>query len=399
MCAMTEWQPPPHELPDLRHVDNNTIAIDIETLDRGLQAERGSSWPWRDGHICGVSVAWRASGVMRALYAPMRHRASNNFSPIKVHSWIRDHVAASVRFVTMNGNYDWGWLHAEGGIIMPASPLLEEIGALAALVDESQFEYSLDAICARHGLPGKETALLEEACKAAGFKITKKTAAQSYIWQLPATVCGPYCEADAINTLLLYETLIPIIRQEDTYDAYRLECDLMPVTIAMRRQGVRVDRSAAEQARDQLLAKRDAALAELSAQHSAQIGMDEINSSKWKIATFDRYDIISPHTTATGRPSFAAGKKGWMGSHEHWLPRLIAIASKYDAAACKFLQGHILDHIINGRIYSEIHQFRSEDGGAKSLRFSYSDPPLQQMPIRDPEIGQLIRHAFLPEPG
>ena len=54
---------------------------------------------------------------------------------------------------------------------------------------------------------------------------------------------------------------------------------------------------------------------------------------------------------------------------------------------------------MNGRIHAEIHPFRSEDGGAKSLRFSYSDPPLQQMPSRDPELGPTIRRVFLPEQG
>ena len=34
-----------------------------------------------------------------------------------------------------------------------------------------------------------------------------------------------------------------------------------------------------------------------------------------------------------------------------------------------------------------------------SSRFSYSDPPLQQMPSRDPELGPLIRNCFLPEQG
>jgi hypothetical protein len=65
---------------------------------------------------------------------------------------------------------------------------------------------------------------------------------------------------------------------------------------------------------------------------------------------------------------------------EHWLPRLISTASKYDSAACKFLEGHILEHIVNGRIHAELHPFKSEDGGARSFRFSISSPPLQQMP-------------------
>ena len=88
-----------------------------------------------------------------------------------------------------------------------------------------------------------------------------------------------------------------------------------------------------------------------------------------------------------------------MAKHRHWLPQLIATASKYDAAGTKFLEGHILEHIVNGRIHAEIHPFRSEDGGTRSSRFSYSNPPLQQMPSRDHELGPLIRNVFLPEVG
>ena len=104
----------------------------------------------------------------------------------------------------MNGLYDWGWLRTDGGVLMPPSNRLEEVGALAAMVDENQLSYSLDAICRRQGLPGKETALLEEACKAAGFKISKNSPIQSYIWDLPADVVGPYAEIDAVRASMQF---------------------------------------------------------------------------------------------------------------------------------------------------------------------------------------------------
>jgi len=68
-----------------------------------------------------------------------------------------------VRFVTMNGIYDWAWLNVDGGVAMPAANQLEEVGAAAALIDENQFSYSLNALCARYGLPGKDESLLREA--------------------------------------------------------------------------------------------------------------------------------------------------------------------------------------------------------------------------------------------
>ena len=46
------WQTP-RELPDLRRV--GIVALDTETRDAGLRADRGSSWPWRDGYVCGIS--------------------------------------------------------------------------------------------------------------------------------------------------------------------------------------------------------------------------------------------------------------------------------------------------------------------------------------------------------
>ena len=196
----------------------------------------------------------------------------------------------------------------------------------------------------------------------------------------------------------MYEKLNPVLDQEKTRDAYRLDVDLLPMVLEMRRRGIRIDQDAAEQARDQLLGKRDAALAELSSQLGTAVSMAEINSSKWKAKAFDANQIDYPRTPK-GNPSFAAGKSGWLAKHGHWLPRGIATAAKYDAAGTKFVEGHILNHIVNGRIHAEIHPYRAADGGTRSSRFAYSNPPLQQMPSRDPELGPLIRNVFLPEVG
>jgi DNA polymerase I-like protein with 3'-5' exonuclease and polymerase domains len=387
------WRPP-SELPDLRHVNN--VAIDTEVNDEGLRADRGSAWPWRGGHICGISVAWRDCSGIRAHYFPIRHPDSETFSRENVARWLVDHTAAGVKFITLNGLFDWGWLRTDLGVAMPPSDQLEEIGALATLIDENRFNYSLDALCAWRGLPGKDTTLLEEAVKAAGFKVSKKNPLQSYIWQLPARYAGPYAEADPIATLGLSENLNPFLDQEGTRAAYRLDVDLLPMVHEMRRRGIRVDQSAAEQARDYCLQKRDRALAELSEQLGSPVGMAEIASPKWKARTFDAHRINYPRTEK-GNPSFKAGKLGWMAADPHWLPRLIATANKYEKAGRTFLEDHILGHLIGDRVYAEINPHRSEDGGTKSSRLSYSNPPLQQMPSRDKELGPLIRRVFLPE--
>jgi DNA polymerase I-like protein with 3'-5' exonuclease and polymerase domains len=392
---VSDWQPPT-ELPDLRRV--GIIALDTETFDEGLREDRGSAWPWRGGYICGLSIAWRDDSGVRAHCLPLRHPDSENFPRENVARWLKDLLASDVRIVTQNGLYDWGWLLADLDLRMPPAERLEEIGALATLVDENRFKYSLDALCQWRGLPSKDETKLLEGITALGLHTSKrkKLVPQNYIHNLPARYVGPYAEADAANTLALFESLDPILDQEGTRGAYRLEVDLLPMVLEMRRRGIRVDQSAAEQARDNCLQKRDRALIELSERLGSHVSMTEIASPRWKADTFDAHAITYPRT-AKGHPSFKAGKTGWMAAHSHWLPRLIATASKYNFAGSTFLEGHILGHLIGERIYGEINPHRSGEGGTRSFRFSYSDPPLQQMPSRDKELGPLIRSVFLPE--
>ena len=316
-----DWAPP-SDLPDLRHVD--VLAIDTETKDDGLRAKRGPGWPWHDGYVVGISLAWRAEGTIRSIYIPLRHPDSQNFDRERIIRWLRNLIASGVKLVTKNGLYDWGSLWADLGIEMPPAEQLEEIDALATMVDENRYKYSLDALCAWRGFPGKDETLLLEGCDALGLIPARKRKwfkPQSVLWQLPAHYVGPYAKIDAIRTLELFESLGPMLNREGTRKAYELEIELLPMVHRMRRRGIRIDISAAEQARDLLLCRRDAVLAQISDKLDAGVGMDEINGRKWLISTFDRLGIQYPRTEK-GNPSFKRGKRGWMQHSEHWLPPL-----------------------------------------------------------------------------
>ena len=78
----------------------------------------------------GLASPGAEGGEIRAIYVPMRHPDTSNFDPDQVYRWLKDLIAAGVRFITMNGGYDWGWLRTDGGILMPRADHLEEIGAL-----------------------------------------------------------------------------------------------------------------------------------------------------------------------------------------------------------------------------------------------------------------------------
>jgi DNA polymerase I-like protein with 3'-5' exonuclease and polymerase domains len=398
----SDWTPP-STLPDLRRV--GVLALDVETRDEGLAAKRGSAWPTRGGHICGVSVAWREAGTLHSLYAPIAHPDTQCLPRETVAGWLRGVVASDVHIVTQGGLYDWGWLRADLGVTMPPGERVEEVGAAATMVDENRLTYNLDDLCEWRGLPGKDEGLLREAAAAYGFGASRDEVKRN-LWRLPARYVGPYAAPDAVQTLLVWESLHEVIRSEGTEAAYRLECALLPLVHEMRRRGVRVDIPAAERARDALLAQRDAVFEELRDKLGERVGMEEIGRTKWLERVFAAHapEVAVPRTAATerfpaGQASFTAGSTGWMHKSKHWLPRLVVRADKYNNAATKFLQGYILDYATRGRIHAEVHPHRSDEGGTRSLRFSYSHPPLQQMTARDEELSPLIRGVFLPEDG
>ena len=122
-----DWQAP-SELPDLRRA--GIIALDTETKDGGLLADRGSGWPVGDGYVCGS--ARRPTGGTTPL--PLLRPDRKSFDRERVFQWLRGHVVR--RGHRRRAVSRWGWLRAEAGIKMPPSERLEEIGALATIVGE-----------------------------------------------------------------------------------------------------------------------------------------------------------------------------------------------------------------------------------------------------------------------
>ena len=75
------------ELPDLRRV--GIVALDTETNDEGLRADRGSAWPWRAGTSAASALPGATRASIRAHYFPIRHPDSPNFDREQVFRWLR----------------------------------------------------------------------------------------------------------------------------------------------------------------------------------------------------------------------------------------------------------------------------------------------------------------------
>lgn len=385
----SDWQPPA-ELPDLAGLD---VALDSECKDDGLAHGRGPGWPYRSGHVAGVSAAWREGGQLRSTYVPISHPDTECRDPSVLADWLR-RTLETARSVAFHGEqYDAGWWLADLGVPVPSSERMNDTVAAAVMLDENRRSYRLDDVARWRGVPGKDEGLLREAAAAHGYQGDD---VKANMWRLPARFVGPYAAADAEATLLSWETMLPDLQSQDLLPAYRLEVDLIPLVIEMRRRGVRVDVARAEASAAGLILRRDEIVSELSRRLSRRLDARHLSSPRHLEEMFLQEQIPFPRTAKTGQGSF---KSEWMSTHEHWLPSLVARASRLEDCAEKFLRTYLCGYAHVGRLHANVNLFRNEEGGTRSHRISYSDPPLQQMPSRDEELAPLVRGCFLPEEG
>jgi len=378
----------PTEYPDL--TGYKQIAIDLETCDPNLTT-LGPGWVRKDGYVVGVAVAAGDS----EWYFPIRHANGHNLDPKITMRWLKKQMATpDIDKIMHNATYDLGWLRAEG---VEVQGRIIDTMITGAVVDENRFSYSLNNLGRDYLEERKNEKLLREA--AADWGLDPK----AEMYKLPPEFVGRYAEQDAGMTLRLWNRLKTELDGQDLWNIWHLETSLIPMMVDMRMLGVRVDLDGAEKVKKYLKSKTK----ELKAEIKRQTGID---IEPWAAASvakvFDELGLPYPRTKGTqddrqesflpqGNPSFT---KQWLSAHDHPMAKMIVKLREYDKADSTFIDT-ILRHEHNGRIHCEFHQLRSDDGGTVTGRFSSSNPNLQQIPARDPEMKKLIRGLFIPEEG
>tara|TARA_R100001132_G_C3271367_1_gene93459 strand:+ start:514 stop:2391 length:1878 start_codon:yes stop_codon:yes gene_type:complete len=370
----TSWSPP-DTLPNLSEAKR--IAVDLETKDPNLR-ERGPGWATGDGHITGIAVAtdtW--SG-----YLPIGHQGGGNLDKGFILNWLRPLMSSSADKVFHNALYDVGWLKREG---IDVKGKIHDTMIAAPLIDEHRRNYSLNQLGLDYCKEQKDETLLKEAAEA--WQIDAK--AEMYL--LPASYVGEYAEQDAVLTLKLWDKLSAELDNQNLQPIYELESSLLPLLIEMRWKGVRVDTLKAEESAKELKIKEKECVDEIKRKWG--IGVD-IWAAASVAKAFDKAGLTYPRTEKTRAPSF---RGAWLEQLDHELPKLVVQARKYNKIHSTFIEGMILEHSKNSRIYGQMHPLRGDNVGTVSGRFSYSTPNLQQVPARDPVLGPLVRGLFLPE--
>ena len=372
--APTEWTPKDY-YPDLSN--EKLIAIDLETCDRNLTTH-GSGWATGDGYVTGIAVAtadWQG-------YYPIAH-GGGNLNKKKVLDWFKIVAKLDCDKVFHNASYDLGWLRTLG---ITVNGKIHDTMISSALIDENRYSFTLNSLAKEKLGETKNEDLLIKAAKEFGVDPKKE------MYKLPSMHVGEYAEYDARLTYDLYVYNQKEIEAQNLHDIYDLETRLQPCLIDMRANGVRVDLEQAEVAK-KLLSKKEK---ELMREIKKMCGMDiEIWAAASIAKAFDHLNIPYPRTPKSGAPSFT---KNFLSSNEHEIAQKIVEAREMNKANTTFIET-ILRHQHKGRIHSEIHQMRSDDGGTVTGRFSYSNPNLQQIPARNEDIKKLIRSLFIPEEG
>ena len=368
-----DWNIPP-EFPDLTKYPQ--IAIDLETCDPNLMT-MGPGWARKDGFIVGIAVA----AGDNAWYFPIRHENGHNMDPKMTLKWLRKQMATPhIDKLMHNATYDAGWLLAEG--VEVQGRIIDTMVA-APLVDENRFSYSLNNLGRDYIDMRKDEKMLRAAAKDWGID------PKADMWRLPPSYVGAYAEQDAFMTMKLWDRLKTEITSQELTHIFDLETSLIPLMVQMRANGVRVDIDKADIAKKGLQEK----VAELKAdiKHKTGVAIEPWAADSVR-QVFDALNLSYPKTDA-GAASFT---KQYLNAHPHEVCQQIVKLREFDKADSTFIDS-ILRHSHKGRIHTEFHQLRSDDGGTVTGRFSSSNPNLQQIPARDPDIKKLIRGLFIPE--
>jgi len=361
------------------------ISLDTETYDPFIDVH-GPGWARNEGFVAGVSLATRDGGW----YFPLSHTfdpSENIDNPDEFWNWLRwllnEH---SMPIVGANLSYDYGWLSKHG--VYPRGEI-HDVQYAEALIDTFA-EVALEILGWKYCHKGKETNALYDWIRQA-YPNTPETKLRKEIYRSPVALAAPYAIEDAALPLAILDKQWPLIKKDELDYVYRLECDLIPMMVAMRQRGVKVDLEYAHELKSILKQQ----INDLYKSIKDDYGYTLTDTDSRRLGPFFEAQGIEVPRTADRNYSV---QKEWLAGLEHPAGALVRDIRQKEKLIGTFINGHILGSNINGRVFPQFHQLRSDDGGTKVGRFSSSTPNLQQIPARTKE-GKLIRNMFLCDDG
>lgn len=358
------------------------ICIDLETYDPSISLGEGSG-ALRNGYIAGIAIA-TDTGFKE--YYPITHGTGVNLDRQYVLGWLKEQLSRPEQAkVGANIIYDLEYLAIAG---VAVAGRIYDVQIAEPLIDENQWSYSLETIANKYLGEGKVVNSLESYIRSRFPVGRKQEAWKEWIWKAPGSEVREYAIGDVDLPLRILPLQLKILAEQNLIPLFELESDLIPMLLAMKLRGVRVDLNKAQEVYSELTERIN--------KNQSILGTDiNVNASASLAKVWDRNGLNYPLTEKTKKPSFT---KESLAACHHPVARLVESTRKDTKLRDTFIQNAILDKHINGRIHSQFNQLKSDDKGTVSGRFSSSGPNLQQVPSRG-EGTELIRQIFVPEPG
>lgn len=360
-----------------RAYEAQAIAVDTETtsLD-AMQAELvGVSLATAPGEACYIPLGHRSDGLaLAADEGPSQMKREEALLLLK--PMLED---PRVLKIGQNLKYDM--------------QVLRNLGVAVAPIDDTMLiSYALDT--GRHGHGMDELSERHLGHKPIAFSSVAGSGKSAITFdKVPIKEAAAYSAEDADVTLRLHRLLKPRLSGEGMTTVYEtLERPLVPVLVAMEREGILIDRQVLSRLSGSFAQKMLALEAEI---HGLAGGPFNLGSPKQLgEMLFERLKLPTPKTTRTGAYSTDADVLEELAAQGHEIPRLILQwrqLQKLKGTYTDALPGYINPH--TGRVHTSYAMASTSTG-----RLSSSDPNLQNIPIRTEE-GRQIRQAFIAGPG
>ncbi len=367
-------------MPDLS--STRLISLDIETCDPDLKTK--GPGVRTNGYMVGIGVGTE-DGYRN--YFPFGHAEGAQLDKEVVLHWARTELCRPNQIkIGANLIYDLDYLAEEG--VNVTGPFYD-IQNAEPLIDENQRLYNLDILSHKYLEEGKDEDLLIKACRERGLADSP----HGNIWALPPSMVGEYAMGDVDRPIRIFEQQKILLEQQNLWDLFILETKLVPLLLRMKRRGVLINQDKVAIAHEASKKK----LKKLRQELNSQAGMEiDIWAATSIAKAYDRLGLRYPRTPKSDAPSFT---KDWLERHAHPISPLLAECRKLDKFVGTFLEGSIIEQLVNGRIHCQFNQQKGDKYGTVTGRFSSSNPNLQFIPIRDEVLGPLMRSFFIPEPG
>lgn len=368
------------------------VSADVETT--------GKYW-YRD-RMFGIAIATWDGERIESQYWDIREKP-------RVLEAIKIELPKVKRWVNHSAKFDAHMMLNEG-IAVPIDNM-ECTTVRAALINEHEIHgnhgYNLDDLCRKYIGKGKVD-IWPELASLFGGAPTRAVQIKN-LHRAPSALAEKYATPDPALALELWLWQEKEIEKQSLQRIWNLERRVTPFLVEIERQGIRVDEARATASKNAVNAKIAVAQQNLNrlaggdvnANSAPQMrklfGCTKTVRDDGRIEWRTSAGFLLENTDTDG-PSVNKDSLIVMAQTDERAAHIMTIR-RMDKAR-QFLENHILGHAHNGRVYPNYNQTKSESGlGVGPGRFSIDDPAMQQIPMHDIDVAEIVRPCFLPEVG